>query len=109
MKLNAEEIRIAVFNHLLISRAMLFVSGDRPEPTIAPALVQAGINPSAAHEIINALGFGVSRFRRTKVLFWTVATLILKPAQAPDKTFRTPSTASNLDEFLSDMGRASWR
>ncbi|WP_167458610.1 DUF262 domain-containing protein [Mesorhizobium kowhaii] len=107
MKLNAEEIRNAVFNHLLISRAMLFVSGDRPESTIAPELVKAGINPSDAHEIINALGFGVSRFRRTKVLLWTVATLILKPAQAPDKTFRTPSTASHIDEFLRsiDNGR----
>lgn len=100
MKLNAEEIRNAVFNHLLISRAMLYVSGDRPEPEIAPQLVDAGINPADAHEIINALGFGVSRFRRTKVLLWTVATLVLKPAQAPDRTFRTPSTASHIDEFL---------
>lgn len=100
MKLNAEEIRNAVFNHLLISRLMLFVGGDRPEPEIAPELVQAGIDPTAAHENIKALGFGITRFRRTKVLLWTVATLILKPGQAPDKSYRTPSTASHIDEFL---------
>lgn len=100
MKLNAEEIRNAVFNHLLISRAMLFISGDRPEADIAPDLVQAGIDPANAHEIINALGFGVSRFRRTKVLLWTVATLILKPTQGQDGSYRTPSTASHIDEFL---------
>lgn len=100
MKLNAEEIRNAVFNHLMISRLMLFVSGDRPEPEIAPELVREGIDPSEAHENIKALGFGITRFKRTKVLLWTVATLILKPAQGPDKAYRTPSTASHIDEFL---------
>lgn len=100
MKLNAEEIRNAVFNHLTISRLMLFVGGDRPEPEIAPELVKAGINPQTAHENIKALGFGITRFKRTKVLLWTVATLILKPAQGPDKAYRTPSTASHIDEFL---------
>lgn len=99
-KLNAEEIRNAVFNHLVISRLMLFVSGDRPEAQIAPELVEAGVDPSAAHENIKALGFGITRFKRTKVLLWTVATLILKPAQAPDGNYRTPSTASHIDEFL---------
>lgn len=100
MKLNAEEIRNAVFNHLMISRLMLFVGGDRPEPEIAPEMVKAGIDPATAHENIQALGFGITRFKRTKVLLWTVATLILKPAQAPDKSYRTPSTASHIDEFL---------
>jgi hypothetical protein len=100
MKLNAEEIRNAVFNHLMISRLMLFVGGDRPEPEIAPELVKAGIDPAEAHENIKALGFGITRFKRTKVLLWTVATLILKPAQGPDKAYRTPSTASHIDEFL---------
>lgn len=100
MKLNAEEIRNAVFNHLMISRLMLFVGGDRPEREIAPELVDAGIDPTTAHENIKALGFGITRFKRTKVLLWTVATLILKPAQAPDKSYRTPSTASHIDEFL---------
>jgi hypothetical protein len=100
MKLNAEEIRNAVFNHLMISRLMLFVGGDRPEPEIAPELVKAGIDPTEAHENIKALGFGITRFKRTKVLLWTVATLILRPAQGPDKAYRTPSTASHIDEFL---------
>jgi hypothetical protein len=100
MKLNAEEIRNAVFNHLIISRLMLFVGGDRPEPEIAPELVTAGIDPTTAHENIKALGFGISRFRRAKVLLWTVSTLILRPTQGPDKAYRTPSTASHIDEFL---------
>jgi hypothetical protein len=77
MKLNAEEIRNAVFNHLMISRLMLFVGGDRPEPEIAPELVKAGIDPSEAHENIRALGFGITRFKRAKVLLWTVATALL--------------------------------
>lgn len=100
IKLNAEEIRNAAFNHLLISRLMLFVGGDRPEPGIAPELVEAGIDPASAHENIKALGFGITRFRRTKVLLWSLATLILKPTQSADKMYRTPSTASHIDEFL---------
>lgn len=100
IKLNAEEIRNAVFNHLHISRLMLFVGGDRTEPEIAPDLVEADIDPTTARENIKALGFGITRFRRTKVLLWTVATLILKPAQGPDRAYRTPSTASHIDEFL---------
>lgn len=100
VKLNAEEIRNAAFNHLLISRLMLFVGGDRPEPEIAPDLVDAGIDPTTTHENIKALGFGITRFRRTKVLLWTVATLILKPTQATDGLYRTPSTASHIDDFL---------
>lgn len=99
-KLNAEEIRNAVFNHLVISRMMLFVGGDRPEPEIAPEFVEVGIDPTSTHEIIDALGFRVNRFRRTKVLLWTVATLILRPSQAPDGVYRTPSTAIHIDEFL---------
>ena len=98
-KLNAEEIRNAVFNHLVISRMMLFVSGDRPEREIAPEFVDAGIDPTLSHEIIDSLGFRVNRFRRTKVLLWTVATLILKPSET-DGVYRTPSTASHIDEFL---------
>ena len=100
IKLNAEEIRNAVFNHLMISRLVLYVGGDRPEPEIAPELVKAGIDPTTAHENIKALGFGITRFRRTKVLLWTIATLILKPGQGPDGAYRTPSTASHIDEFL---------
>lgn len=100
MKLNAEEIRNAVFNHLLISRLMLFISGDRPERSIAPEFAEAGLDPSEAHQNIKALGFGTTRFRRTKVLLWTVATLVLRPTQGPDKAYRTPSTASHIDEFL---------
>jgi len=100
MKLNAEEIRNAVFNHLLISRLMLFISGDRPERSIAPEFADAGLDPSEAHQNIKALGFGTTRFRRTKVLLWTVATLVLRPTQGPDKAYRTPSTASHIDEFL---------
>jgi hypothetical protein len=101
-KLNAEEIRNAVFNHLLLSRAMLFVSGDRPEPAITPELAGKGVDPSQAHDIITSLGFGRTRFRRTKVLLWALSVLISKPNTADGgKSYSTPSTASHIDEFLS--------
>lgn len=103
MKLNAEEIRNAVFNHLTISRHMLFLGGDRPEPEMAPDLVEAGIDPSLAYENIDAFGFSTKRFRRTKILFWTVATLILKTEKGRDGTYVTPSTATHIDRFLRNI------
>lgn len=100
MKLNAEEIRNAAFNHLIISRMMLYISGDRSEQEIVPELNLTGLDVESAHENIDALGFGVSRFRRTKVLFWAISTLFLAPKQKTDGGYHTPSTASHIDEFL---------
>lgn len=100
MKLNAEEIRNAAFNHLIISRMMLFISGDRSEHEIVSELNLSGLDVDSTHENIDALGFSVSRFRRTKVLFWALSTLFLAPKQKQEGGYHTPSTASHIDEFL---------
>lgn len=103
MKLNAEEIRNAAFNNLSITRLMLFVSGDRTEPEIVNEVDLSSIDIDTVHENIGALGFGLSRFRRTKVLFWILATLFLNPKQKQDGSYLTPSTASHIDRFLTDI------
>jgi hypothetical protein len=97
-KLNAEEIRNAVYHHLRITRLMLFLGGDRPDINLAPFVEEAGIDVEPAREAIEALGFGVARFKRTKVLLWIIATLL--HASGDRGIYRTPSTASHIDSFL---------
>lgn len=98
VKLNAEEIRNAVYNHLKIVQLMLWIGGDRAESSMAQYAVDAEIDPAFAYTIIADMGFSIARFRRTKVLLWMLATL-LHPTGTPG-SYRTPSTASHIDSFL---------
>lgn len=105
MKLNAEEIRNAAFNNLIITRLILLLSGDRQERSIVSEVDTSDLNVASIHENINALNFSISRFRRTKVLFWAIATLFLEPKKKPGETqsYATPSTAGHIDRFLSEI------
>ena len=75
VKLNAEELRNAIFHNLHITRLLLVLSGDRNEPGKIRSLVpffpdtmqSVAINVGSALE---ARGFGTARFKRTKVLSW---------------------------------------
>ena len=98
VKLNAEEIRNAVYNHLKIVQLMLFVGGDRNEPNMADYAVAASIDPGLAHDVIKDMGFSVARFRRTKILLWMLATLMHSTRVRGQ--LRAPSTASHIDSFL---------
>jgi hypothetical protein len=98
VKLNAEEIRNAVYNHLKIVQLMLFIGGDRADPSMAEYAVEAGIDPSFAYSVIADMGFSIARFRRTKVLLWMVAALLHPTGTAG--SYRAPSTASHIDSFL---------
>jgi len=103
MKLNAEEIRNAVYNHLDLARMMLFVGGDRDDPSLVPFLANTDLDLSVAREAIETLGFGIARFKRTKVLLWIVATLL--HATGEKGLYRTPSTASHIDGLLDRVER----
>ena len=103
VKLNAEEIRNAVYNHLRLVQLMLFVGGDRPEPSMAEYAVEAGVDPSLAHQVIADMGFSILRFRRTKVLLWMLSA-VLHPTGTPG-SYRAPSTASHIDSFLQSVDR----
>lgn len=98
VKLNAEEIRNAVYNHLKIVQLMLFIGGDRNEPAMAEYAVAAGIDPAFAHQVITDMGFSIARFRRTKILLWMLATLLHSTRSRGQ--LRAPSTAAHIDSFL---------
>jgi hypothetical protein len=98
VKLNAEEIRNAVYNHLKVVQLMLFIGGDRNEPAMAEYAVAAGIDPTLAHAIITDMGFSIARFRRTKILLWMLSALLHSTRSRGQ--LRAPSTASHIDSFL---------
>lgn len=98
VKLNAEEIRNAVYNHLKIVQLMLFIGGDRADRAMAEYAVEAGVDPSFAYTVIADMGFSIARFRRTKVLLWMLAALLHPTGTAG--SYRAPSTASHIDSFL---------
>ncbi len=62
VKLNAEEIRNAVYNHLRLVQLMLFIGGDRPEPSMADYAVSAGVDPAFAQ--FNAQAYRGKRRRQ---------------------------------------------
>lgn len=101
-KLNAEELRNATFHHLGMTKLLLVLSGDRPDPdelaAYLPPEVKNGIGEIG--ETLKDRGFGTMRFRRTKVLSWVCAMMLHQPNQARDGSFVTPSTASHIDSLL---------
>ncbi|MCG3774169.1 MAG: hypothetical protein JW395_0986 [Nitrospira sp.] len=110
-KLNAEELRNAVYHHLHLARLLLVLSGDRSDP-IAQTLLADYLPPSVADRIgevsrrLTDCGFGVARFKRTKVLSWVSAILTHKPNESAGRP-TTPSTASHINGMLEALDVAS--
>jgi hypothetical protein len=101
MHLNAEEIRNAVYHDVELTRAILVAAGDASARSnlteVAPSLAGvAGIRELG--KTLADYGFGESRYRRTKVLGWVVATLI---NETQGKLL--PSTARHTDLLLGQV------
>ena len=101
MHLNAEEIRNAIFNEMDLARAILVAAGDSdprtPVSEIAPCLETGWDEIKELQATFRGYGFGESRYRRTKVLSWVLATLL------KDSGDRLPSTAKHIDAFLGSV------
>jgi hypothetical protein len=102
--LNAEEIRNAIFHELQITRATLVAAGDSdprtPVSQIAPALDSGWSEIQRLQETLRGYGFGESRYRRTKVLSWILATLLVE-----SQVEKLPSTAKHIDALLQRVQR----
>lgn len=96
--LNAEEIRNAAFHEIELTPAILLAAGDADGRVavedIAPALANVSTLPDLG-ETLRSYGFGVSRYRRTKVLSWVLSLLLLDTKGQKVKT-----TARHIDDFL---------
>jgi hypothetical protein len=98
MHLNAEEIRNAIYNELDLARGILVAAGDSdprtPISEIASFLEPGWTEIQELQQTLRGYGFGESRYRRTKVLSWVLATLL------QDSGERLPSTARHIDALL---------
>lgn len=95
--LNAEEIRNAIFHDLTLTKAMLATAGDFDSALlsdIAPCLMPVWDEIQHLPSTLREYGFGDSRYRRTKVLSWVVATLLLDTGE------KLSSTAKHIDSLL---------
>ncbi|OBB25333.1 hypothetical protein A5792_28500 [Mycolicibacterium peregrinum] len=96
MHLNAEEIRNAIFHELELTRATLAAAGDADLPTgVAPSLADVWAEVEHLGATLRSYGFGETRYRRTKVLAWVVATLLGDTGGEG-----LPSTARHIDDLL---------
>lgn len=96
--LNAEELRNAAFHEIELTPAILLAAGDADPRVsvgdIAPSLVGVpGLEDLGG--TLTAYGFGVARYRRTKVVSWFLSLLLLDTNGQKIKT-----TARHIDEFL---------
>lgn len=73
-KLNASEVRNAIYHHLPLTKLMLLLSGDSSDAeALAPYLDSARVNRSAIPEMLQAMNVADGRFNRTKLTSWVTA------------------------------------
>lgn len=96
--LNAEEIRNAAFHDIELTRAVLIAAGDGDSrlelAQVAPSL-EGVPGLSDLGDTLRDFNFGITRYRRTKVLFWVLALLLLDT-----QGDKLRSTASHIDQLL---------
>jgi hypothetical protein len=94
--LNAEEIRNAIYHELELTRATLVAAGDSDrQKQVAPALDPVWSDVQHLGQTLREYQFGESRYRRTKILSWVIATLL---GDTGGKDL--PSTASHINNLL---------
>lgn len=99
-QLNAEEIRNAVYHHLDLTRAVLAVSGDNPNvEAVAPFLNSSWPQLSRVGTELATFGFGTDRYKRSKVLAWVLAHLVLDSTK-PDGTKSILTTAKLINDMF---------
>lgn len=92
--LNAEEIRNAIYHELEITRALLVASGDaEAEIANVPSLENISGEVFSLGKSMTDYQFSPTRYKRTKVLSWIVASL-LQPGKAG------VATAKHIDDLL---------
>ena len=105
MKLNAEELRNAIYHHLYLTRLLLGLSGDRADPNVIAELVAflpVNLREGAAKvgSTLGDKGFGTARFKRTKVLSWVVAIMVHSPNPSDGGGYVYPATANHINSML---------
>ncbi|MFV0633426.1 DUF262 domain-containing protein [Demequina sp.] len=91
--LNAEEIRNALYHHLPLMKGLLVAAGDTQDlDGVAPFLDPIRERVTAIGRTLGGYGFARAGFRRTKLLAWASAALLVDEGR-PDSR----STASHIN------------
>ncbi len=103
--LNAEELRNAVYHDIELTRAILVAAGDADPHADVVAFAPSLASVDDLAELGRSLEqykFGHSRYKRTKVLAWVIATLLHDTGQETLK-----STATHIDDLLGRVQKDS--
>lgn len=94
--LNAEEIRNALYHHLDFMKALVVTAGDSGTAQADAAfLLPEWGDLSSAQDVLNAYGFARAGYKRTKLLSWVCAALLLEDGALPGR-----STTNHINALL---------
>lgn len=94
--LNAEEIRNALYHKLAFMRALLVTAGDSDDVDVVAGFLRSRWSElRAASEILDNHKFGRAGYKRTKLLSWVAAALLVEDGR-PDSR----STANQINAML---------
>ena len=99
-KLNATEVRNAIYHHLTLTRLLLLVAGDSKDiETLAPYLVSSAFDLSTIPDMLEGIRVGMSRFNRTKVTSWVTA-IIVNPIEKRKDAITTPGSTKLVENMM---------
>lgn len=94
--LNAEEIRNALYHQLALMKALLVTAGDSEDvKEVAPFLASSWDDLASTSKTLDNYGFGRVGYKRTKILSWVAASLLLNDGRPESR-----STSSHINAFL---------
>lgn len=104
--LNAEEIRNALYHQLPLMRGLLVTAGDSDNiAEVAPFLVEDWEDLSSTQEVLNGHGYAKAGYKRTKLLSWVLAGLIVDD-EAPEVARSTSAHINGLLKATKDNRRS---
>jgi hypothetical protein len=106
-KLNATEVRNAIYHHLWLAKLLLLLSGDSAaRSSLAPYLAPEAFELRTIPEMLAAMNVSDSRFNRTKITSW-VAALILHNLEGAGPTVPTPGSTNLIEGMMRAVDRPS--
>lgn len=99
-KLNATEVRNAIYHHLDIARLMLLLAGDSADlNALAPYLDVSEFDLRTIPDLLTSLVVSEGRFNRTKVTSW-VSALLVHPIENRGTTPPCPGSTSLIEKMM---------
>ncbi len=106
-KLNATEVRNAIYHHLWLAKLLLLLAGDSEErSSLAPYLAPEEFDLHTIPELLTAMNVSDVRFNRTKITSW-VAALILHKLDGVGSIVPTPGSTNLIEGMMRAVDRPS--